>query len=228
MVRVKLRRNLVPICRNCHFMRVLLGTGRSRIDIILSFGVICGTFLFPKEKPCFQLGEFYCRGRSIFSLENDTNKAKLNNYIERLRCSNGKTNFLFRGWNVLKRGERKVLGHARGTNMIEIDGIKDRDILEFAIKGRFDAQNSIQVEQQMLQWINEGENVLLGNLSELDYISSSGIHVLIRLAKSLAQADGKLALYAVPDRIKDVFEVVELHRIIPAWETKEEAIKTLR
>lgn len=112
--------------------------------------------------------------------------------------------------------------------MIEIDGIKDRDILEFAIKGRFDAQNSIQVEQQMLQWINEGENVLLGNLSELDYISSSGIHVLIRLAKSLSQTDGKLALYAVPDRIKDVFEVVELHRIIPAWETKEEAIQTLR
>lgn len=111
--------------------------------------------------------------------------------------------------------------------MFEMNGLQNEGVFQFSIKGRFDTQNSLEAEEKLVRWIQDGENILMGNLSDLDYISSSGLKVLLLAAKILDENNGKIALYGMPENIRKVFEIVELPNVIPTVKTQEEAKKIL-
>lgn len=108
---------------------------------------------------------------------------------------------------------------------INIEGHKKENVLIFSIKGRFDASSSVKVEETLINWIEQGENLLLGNLSNLDYISSSGIRILVMIAKKLNEIHGRLVVCGVPEHVQEVFKIVELSRIIPVADTEEDALR---
>ncbi|MDX9753519.1 MAG: STAS domain-containing protein [bacterium] len=107
---------------------------------------------------------------------------------------------------------------------IQITKERKEQVLVFSIKGRLDAASSPIVEESLMDWIEKGENRIVGNLSELEYISSSGIRILLQAAKHLQKTQGKMALCGVRGHVKELLQLVELPRVIPAAETEEEGV----
>ena len=64
----------------------------------------------------------------------------------------------------------------------------------------------------------------LGNLA---YISSAGLYVVLRTAKSLQQRDAAFAICALPDPIREVFERTGLDNIVMVHSTTMEALASL-
>jgi len=107
---------------------------------------------------------------------------------------------------------------------MEIREDKRGDIVIVGLKGRLDASTSNRLEERLLALIDGGEKRFVIDFSQLDYISSSGLRVLLMAAKRLRDANGKIVLSSLKDHIKEVFDIAGFSSIFPIFHSQEEAI----
>jgi anti-anti-sigma factor len=71
-----------------------------------------------------------------------------------------------------------------------------------ALSGKLDTTNAKTFEDKILGLINSGAQRLVVDLSQLEYVSSSGLRVFLLAAKRLHRSNGKIALYSLNDHIR--------------------------
>ena len=81
------------------------------------------------------------------------------------------------------------------------------DITVLSIEGRLDTLSSSELQASLQGLINGGQHQILIDCTELEFISSSGLRVLLSAGKQLNSLRGKIALCALKDRIKEVFDI---------------------
>ena len=75
----------------------------------------------------------------------------------------------------------------------------------FEIEGRLDTTTAPELEQELKDSL-EGVTELVLDLGKLDYISSSGLRVLLTTRK-IMQSQGEMKVTNVTETVMDVFEV---------------------
>lgn len=90
---------------------------------------------------------------------------------------------------------------------MEIKEEKRGDIIIIAFNGRLDANTSPGVEERLMDILDQGERRLVIDFSNLTYISSAGLRVLVSLAKNIQKTEGKLALAALNKHIQEIFTI---------------------
>lgn len=97
----------------------------------------------------------------------------------------------------------------------------------YYIDGRLDSNTAGSLEKKLIPAINpEGKQFVL-DFSELEYISSAGLRVLLQAAKMLNQISGALVLCSVKDEIKEVFDIAGLSPIFPTYIDLDDAINNI-
>lgn len=96
-----------------------------------------------------------------------------------------------------------------------------------SVTGRMDAVSSPEFEKKLGRLIDEGNVNLIIDLTELDYISSSGLRSILITAKKLKGKNGQILLASLQAIVKEVFEISGFSIIIPIYESVEEAIEAL-
>ncbi len=81
------------------------------------------------------------------------------------------------------------------------------EVKVLAFDGRLDTQTSPDAQQQLTRLIEAGENRFLVNFEKLDYISSSGLRVLLAAAKQLKGTDGELRNCSLNEVVREVFDI---------------------
>jgi anti-sigma B factor antagonist len=107
---------------------------------------------------------------------------------------------------------------------MEMKQEKIGNVLVIGLQGRLDATNSAIAEKQLIALVKGGETRLVFDFSELTYISSLGLRVLIVAAKLVKEADGKFALGALRDPIFEIFKIAGFHSIFPIYPTCDAAV----
>jgi anti-anti-sigma factor len=92
------------------------------------------------------------------------------------------------------------------------------------LRGRLDANSSQGVENQLLALMNQGEDRLVLDFSELTYMSSLGLRVLMVVAKNIKQVNGKLALSGLNDHIYEIFKIARFTNIFSIYPNRDEAV----
>jgi anti-anti-sigma factor len=111
---------------------------------------------------------------------------------------------------------------------MEISKKKEDGVLNVSLKGRLDAVSSPDFDQELGKLLNEGEALLVFDLNELDYISSSGLRSFLMITKKLKATSGKIALASLQDIVKQVFEVSGFNQIIPIFDSLDEALYSVK
>lgn len=109
------------------------------------------------------------------------------------------------------------------------------DILEYVqgnvhvlgLKGRLDAVGAPKLHGRLTALIQAGGTRFLLDCSELDYVSSIGVRVLLGAAHELAQRQGRIACCSVTPNVRKVFEIVALEAEVPAYETRQIGLAAL-
>ena len=87
-----------------------------------------------------------------------------------------------------------------------IEKKEDGERTAFALGGRLDTTTAPKLQEVLIPEIESGNNILL-DFTELVYVSSAGLRVLL-LGEKTAKANGKeQALKAVSDEIMEIFEM---------------------
>jgi anti-anti-sigma factor len=110
---------------------------------------------------------------------------------------------------------------------MEIEHRVENEILIFAIKGRMDAATSPVAEEKIRETMGENTSRLLFDLSELEYLSSGGLRVILSAAKEIRNREGKVALAALAPYVYEIFEVSGFTAMIPIKNTVDEALQEL-
>lgn len=105
----------------------------------------------------------------------------------------------------------------------EIDGVT-----VIPLEGRLDGNNATVAEQEFLRLHSEGKQRFIFDFSNLQYISSAGLRVILVAAKKLRASKGSMVCAALAEQVYDVFEMSGFTTILDIASTQEEALAKLQ
>lgn len=100
-------------------------------------------------------------------------------------------------------------------------------ILKIDVSGEMDLYNSHELKSLLTQHIEGGEESLLLDLHDLNYIDSSGISVLLYAFTQCKKRQLGLCFINVRGSVKRVIELTSLSGFFPIAESLEDAVNRL-
>ncbi|HRD65976.1 MAG TPA: STAS domain-containing protein [Candidatus Competibacter sp.] len=92
--------------------------------------------------------------------------------------------------------------------------------------GRLDSLTCREFEARLLAALN-GSGTVVVDCTKLEYISSAGLRVLLVAAKQNRTTGGRLALAALRDNLREVFDISGFSAIFAIHPTVEAAVASL-
>ncbi len=94
--------------------------------------------------------------------------------------------------------------------------------------GRLDAPSSEELKADMEGLIGDGWRKIVANLEGVDYISSSGLRVMLSALKKLRGLDGDLKLASLKPYVRETFEIAGFTQLFKIYDGEEEAADDFR
>ena len=97
------------------------------------------------------------------------------------------------------------------------------DVHIVAIAGNLDSSTSPEA-QKALDAVLAGARTVAIDFTELDYISSAGLRVLLGAAKQLRASGGTLRMFGLNPSVREVFEISGFSTILAVYPSQAEAL----
>lgn len=95
------------------------------------------------------------------------------------------------------------------------------------LEGRLDGSNAAVAENVFAQLHGEGKSSFIFDFSQLQYISSAGLRVILVAAKKLRASKGRMVCASLTEQVYDVFEMSGFTNILEIAASREEALAKL-
>jgi anti-sigma B factor antagonist len=92
------------------------------------------------------------------------------------------------------------------------------------ISGEIDVFTSPRLREMLLDIIDSGASHLVVDLSEVTFLDSTGLGVLVGIYHRLRARDGSMSFMGANDRVRRVFHVTQLTKIFVLHQSLEEAL----
>jgi anti-anti-sigma factor len=91
-------------------------------------------------------------------------------------------------------------------------------------KGRLDSNTAPELEAALIKLQSDGRIHIVLDLSEIEFLSSAGLRVMVSTMKNLRKSSGDLAVAAPNARAREVLRLAGLDSVFSIYETREAAI----
>ena len=99
-----------------------------------------------------------------------------------------------------------------------------QNIVVIKVGGYIDTTTSAELEHTLSSTLKSNSHNIIIDLGNVDYISSAGWGIFISEIKGIREKNGDLKLVRMIPDVFEVFELLEFHYILKAFDTVEEAI----
>lgn len=90
--------------------------------------------------------------------------------------------------------------------------------------GDIDLSRSPHLRQQLRESLGEADERLVIDLSEVQYMDSSGVATLVETMQACRKAGKKLVLCDLQDRVRSIFEIARLDMVFTIVTDRDEAM----
>ena len=94
------------------------------------------------------------------------------------------------------------------------------------LEKRIDASTAAEFKKKMGEWIDAGNRQIVLNLSEVDFIDSSGLGAIISGFKKIGN-DGNLVICTVKESVMSLFRLTRTNRVFDIYASETEALDAL-
>lgn len=98
------------------------------------------------------------------------------------------------------------------------------DVCVVEVEGQLIVGNRQELKKRILDEMEKGTRKVLVDFARTGYIDSSGLGVLVSLAKKIREMDGQLRLANLNDDLQTLFELTKLDTLFQISETRERAL----
>ena len=107
---------------------------------------------------------------------------------------------------------------------MEINTREANGVVVVDLVGKLDTQTSAMASDSLTK-IAEGDNAkILVNLENLEFISSSGLRVLLRAAKQVKATEGAIKVCTATGVVKEVMEISGFDGLLDMHESESDAL----
>lgn len=104
---------------------------------------------------------------------------------------------------------------------------KAGDALVLYLSGRLDALSSPPVEHKVFDFINQGEHKIILDFSDIDYLSSAGMRMLLAVTKKLKSFEGKMVICNISTNVMDILKMSGFDHVLEIANSEENALAKL-
>ena len=101
----------------------------------------------------------------------------------------------------------------------EIDGI-----IILRLLGRLDASSSPLLQNRLNVLLKEPHKIILLDFSNIDYLSSAGLRVLLSFTKKYKENEKRLSIFSVTEDVMDIIKLTGFDKILDIYKNEKEAI----
>jgi anti-sigma B factor antagonist len=102
--------------------------------------------------------------------------------------------------------------------------VRHQDVVIVEVDGQLIVGNRQELKQRILDEVEAGSRNVLIDFARTGYIDSSGLGVLVSLAKRLREEGGELRLANLNDDLRSLFELTKLDSLFPIGDTRERGL----
>ncbi len=99
------------------------------------------------------------------------------------------------------------------------------DFIVIAVGGEIDVYTAPQLRELVVGLVDEGQVQLICDLSEVQFLDSTGLGVLVGALNRVRAHEGTLSLVVTEERILKVFEITGLRKVFPIHATVDAALE---
>jgi len=103
---------------------------------------------------------------------------------------------------------------------------KAGDVTIFEVEGTLIVGNRQELKQKVLEELEAGAHKVLVDFEKTTYIDSSGLGVLVSLAKKIREGGGELRLANLNDDLQTLFELTKLDTLFQISESRDRALES--
>ena len=107
---------------------------------------------------------------------------------------------------------------------MEVGFNKIENVTILSIKGRVDISNAPKLETACKKILELHEKDIIIDGTQLEFISSAGLRVLLKLAKEVKKDAGRLAVAHVNDLVRNIFEISGFVELFPIYDNVVKAL----
>lgn len=107
---------------------------------------------------------------------------------------------------------------------MEIEFNKIENVTVLKLKGRADISNASKLENMCKKILEQNAKDIIIDGTQLEFISSAGLRVLLKLAKEVKKRQGRLATAHVNDLVRNIFEISGFVELFPIYDSVTEGI----
>lgn len=100
------------------------------------------------------------------------------------------------------------------------------NVARVKIDGYLDSSTFPRLREHLDQLIQDQQYNCLLDLSDLDYISSAGLGVLMQMLRQVRENNGDLKIINMSEKIERVFNLLGFSRLMRVYESEEEALRS--
>lgn len=109
------------------------------------------------------------------------------------------------------------------TLRISVEEVDQKIVLR--IEGRIDTSTAPQLEKKLAQLTQEHHHRLILDFTQVNYLSSAGMRVLLSVAKKLKVSKGHLALFALQESVAEIVRLAGFDKVLHIFSTEKEALR---
>jgi anti-sigma B factor antagonist len=120
-----------------------------------------------------------------------------------------------------------VTGREDGMDFNVEYTVTDDDIVCVTLTGSLDVATAPQVRDLLIRLIDEGRHRLVLEMGGVDFVDSIGLGVFVGVVHRLRPYDGSLAIAAPSPQTRKVFEITQLVRVLPLFDSLDRAVEAV-
>ncbi len=98
------------------------------------------------------------------------------------------------------------------------------DVLVVDMAGKLDTSTAGDASDQMIKIVQGDNKQIVLNLDGLEYISSAGMQVILRISKLLQASRGELKICHASGIVKNVLETSGFNSLLNIYDTEKDAV----
>lgn len=110
--------------------------------------------------------------------------------------------------------------------MLDIEHQEKGNVTVVYFFGKIETKTSPEVQKYLDRLIDQGVNNIVMSFEELDFISSTGLRVILGTGKKLMGNNGKLTMCNANFTVKEVLRMSGFDKMFSVFETEEEALQS--
>lgn len=117
-----------------------------------------------------------------------------------------------------------MAGGLPGIGDMELRCEKVRGVQIVHVNGRIDGATAEKFGQDIDTLLGSSDQQFVLDLTDLKYINSAGLRVLLAMAKSVKKRGGRCVLCGLSEEVRKVIELAGFHRILRISPTLDDAL----